>query len=109
MAKSSALTAVLVLMSVVAGFVSAQAEVFHIPVGQQAPEKHDLPRPPCGMSQDAVLEQFGLPEGQTEAVGEPPLSNWRYSNYTVYVESETVIHSVLTHPPQVDVEQLESQ
>jgi len=51
------------------------------------------------MSQDAVLEQFGLPEGQTEAVGEPPLSNWRYSNYTVYVESETVIHSVLTHSP----------
>jgi hypothetical protein len=76
MVKSSALTAVLALMSVVAGFASAQAEVVHIPVGQQAPEKHALaPRPPRAMSQDAVLEQFALPEGQIEAVGEPLISN----------------------------------
>jgi acyl dehydratase len=52
------------------------AEVVHIPVGQQAPEKHALaPRPPRAMSQDAVLEQFALPEGQIEAVGEPLISN----------------------------------
>ena len=63
MVKSSALTAVLALMSVVAGFASAQAEVIHIPVGQQAPEKYHLPQPSRGMSQDAVLEQFALPEG----------------------------------------------
>lgn len=79
------------------------AEVIHIPVGQQAPERQDLPRPTRGMSATQVLEQFGLPQSKTDAVGEPPISSWRYPEYTVYFESDTVIHSVLQHTPRVDV------
>lgn len=91
---------------VILGFVTAPAafgEVIHIPVGQQAPEKRDLPRPTRGMSQSSVLETYGLPESKAGPVGEPPISKWTYPNYTVYFESETVIHSVLTHMPQVDL------
>lgn len=80
------------------------AEVIHIPVGQQAPERRDLPRPTRGMSAAQVLEQFGLPQSKTGAVGEPPISSWRYPEYTVYFESDTVIHSVLQHTPRVEVE-----
>jgi len=83
--------------------VGLRAEVITIPVGEQAPEKRNLPRPTRGMSTDAVLERFGLPESRSATVGDPPISMWRYADYTVYFETETVIHSVLTHTPKVDI------
>ena len=79
------------------------AEVITIPVGQQAPENRNLPRPTRGMSLDAVLEKFGVPESKSGPVGDPPITTWKYPDYTVYFESATVIHSVLTHTPQVDI------
>jgi len=82
----------------------SSTEVIYIPIGQQAPEKKDLPRPTRGMSKTAVLDQFGLPVSKTAPVGDPPISSWRYPDYTVYFESDTVIHSVLTHVPKVKVE-----
>jgi hypothetical protein len=99
--------AVVILLGGLMGSLSTNAETITIPVGQQAPAKHNLARPTRGMSQDAVLDQYGLPESKTAAVGEPPISFWRYPDYTVYFESETVIHSVLTHTPQVSPEQLD--
>ena len=51
----------------------------------------------------AVLNEFGLPQSKSAPVGEPPISIWRYPDYTVYFESETVIHSVLTHTPKVEL------
>ena len=84
--------------------LGAAAEVIQIPVGSQAPENQSLPRPVCGMSTDSVLEQFGLPESQSEPIGNPPISIWRYPSCSVYFESATVIHSVLTHRPQGPVE-----
>ncbi len=82
---------------------ASNAEVITIPVGQQAPENRNLPRPTRGMSLDAVLERFGGPDIKSGPVGDPPISTWRYPDYTVYFESATVIHSVLTHTPQVDI------
>ncbi|MDP6182375.1 MAG: phosphodiesterase [Gammaproteobacteria bacterium] len=96
-------TRAIVLLFALISLPSVCAEVIHIPVGQQAPEKHDLPRPTRGMNQAAVIEQFGLPESKSTPVGEPPISNWKYPNYTVYFESDIVIHSVLTHVPKVDL------
>ena len=89
--------------------LAVRAEVIHIPVGQQAPEKHDLPRPVRGMSADHVLEQYGLPNSKSGSVGDPPISIWRYPDYSVYFESDSVIHSVLTHTPKVDVSTIEQQ
>lgn len=73
------------------------AEVIHIPVGQQAPELSDLPRPTRGMSQDNVREAYGAPLSMLEPVGKPPISKWIYPQFTVYFESGIVIHSVLKH------------
>lgn len=101
------LTTSLLLAMVIA--VATNAEVIHIPVGQQAPEKQDLPRPVRGMSADQVLEQYGLPKSTSGPVGDPPISIWRYPDYSVYFESDTVIHSVLTHTPTIDVTNMEPQ
>lgn len=78
----------------------AYAEVIHIPVGEQAPENQNLPRPTRGMSEDAVLDSFGEPLSMGAPVGQPPISKWLYENFTVYFESGVVIHSVLTHKPK---------
>ena len=77
-----------------------QAEVIHIPVGQQAPENKHMARPVRGMSQDSVLADYGEPASITAAVGEPPISKWIYEDFTVYFESSVVIHSVLQHKPK---------
>ena len=81
-------------------YAPAGAEVIPIPVGQQAPELRDLPRPTRGMSQDAVLTRFGEPLSLTRPVGQPPISKWHYADFTVYFESSVVIHSVLMHKPK---------
>ncbi|MFT4584244.1 MAG: hypothetical protein ACI915_002207 [Gammaproteobacteria bacterium] len=84
---------------------TSSAEVIYVPVGQQAAEKRHLPRPVRGMSQNSVLDEFGLPQSKSGPVGEPPISIWRYPDYAVYFESHTVIHSVLTHKPNVDLDE----
>jgi hypothetical protein len=52
-------------------------------------------RPTRGMSKASVEQQFGQAEQQFDAVGEPPISRWIYSDFVVFFESNTVIHSVV--------------
>ena len=75
-------------------------ETINIPIGTQAAENADLPRPTRGMREEHVLETWGLPDSRSGPVGEPPISTWRYSAFTVMFESGVVIHSVLTHRPR---------
>ena len=84
--------------------ISALGEVIHIPVGEQAPELRDLATPERGMSSRTVLTRFGEPISLGKPVGEPPITKWTYEHYTVYFESDTVIHSVLIHRPRLPVE-----
>lgn len=51
--------------------------------------------PRKGMSQDAVRSQFGAPEKQLPAVGNPPISRWVYKDFTVYFEGNLALHSVV--------------
>jgi hypothetical protein len=50
--------------------------------------------PRNNMTQDAVRNKYGDPQEQLSAVGEPPISRWRYVDYTVYFERGRVIISV---------------
>ena len=68
-----------------------------IPVGQQGTEYSNVERPKTGQSMDQVNARFGAPDQKLSAVGEPPISRWIYSQYTVYFESGHVIHSVLNN------------
>ena len=52
-------------------------------------------RPTRGMSTTSVEQQFGQPEQQFDAVGEPPISRWVYADFVVFFEDNTVIHSVV--------------
>ena len=55
-----------------------------------------LDMPEKGLKKSTVETTFGAPLSKTPAVGEPPISHWQYQDYTVYFESEYVIHSVAT-------------
>ncbi|MFT5452429.1 MAG: hypothetical protein ACI9N9_001921 [Enterobacterales bacterium] len=69
------------------------ADELTVPVGQQG----DLSkvRPASGMSTEVVEEKFGAPESINDAIGDPPITIWRYNSYSVYFEYNQVIHTVL--------------
>jgi hypothetical protein len=68
-----------------------------VPIGQQGSEYNSVERPKTGQSMDQVTSRFGNPDQKLAAVGEPPISRWVYAQYTVYFESNHVIHSVLNN------------
>lgn len=93
------------LIAAIALFSSATtiAETIKIPVGQQSTAS-ELARPLLGMSKDSVEKQYGSPDERIAAKGVPPISRWIYSDFVVYFESDTVIHSVIKHKPQESTE-----
>ena len=76
------------------------ADTVRIPVGQQTAWEQDVPR--MGMKKADVERRYGSPEGRREPVGEPPISRWDYSNYSVYFEGNTVLHTVQSPERPVD-------
>ena len=52
------------------------------------------PMPTNGMSMTEVQDLFGGPLAQQPAVGQPPITRWRYDDYIVYFEHDRVITSV---------------
>lgn len=75
------------------------AETIKLKLGEQGQQDQQQQKqlPLRGMSMDEVQSQFGDPETRTEPRGEPPISSWHYSEFTVYFESQHVIHSVIKH------------
>ncbi len=51
--------------------------------------------PDNGLSMEAVESRWGPPQSRQAAVGEPPITRWEYSDYSVYFEHDVVITSVL--------------
>ena len=73
---------------------SALAAQVAVPVGQQGGANSAVPKPRSGLSMDQVSARYGDPIQRVAAVGEPPITRWIYSAYTVYFENNHVIHSV---------------
>ena len=71
------------------------AETIVTYIGQQPTANID--RPTNGMSKAQVESRYGNPNLRKAAVGKPPISSWVYSDFTVYFEYNTVIHSVVTY------------
>ncbi len=76
---------------------AASAEEIQVPLGQQGDKENPVVLPSSGMTKEQVQARFGEPSDWKEAVGEPPISSWRYNGFTVYFEYDRVIHSVLAH------------
>lgn len=76
------------------------ADELRIPVGQQARDMASVDMPPKGMSKEKVRDLFGKPDEDIPAKGTPPISRWKYKEFTVYFDSNTVIHSVRNFQPK---------
>jgi hypothetical protein len=73
----------------------ASADVLLIDSIESAPA---MQTPRNGLSMTQVRQQFGDPAQEVPAVGEPPISRWEYTGYTVYFEDDLVLHAVIQHP-----------
>lgn len=81
----------------------SQADTLEISVSKQSPELQSVSRPHTGMTKSSVEQIFGSPQTRGGPIGEPPISNWSYPQFTVYFESDTVLHSVLKTTPEADI------
>lgn len=73
------------------------AETIAIPLGQQGKE-WQVETPTTGMSKNQVEQRFGQPLESSGPVGTPPIYTWNYGQFTVYFESDHVIHAVVKAP-----------
>jgi hypothetical protein len=51
--------------------------------------------PTNGLSKADVEANFGAPVKKQSAIGDPPISSWKYDTYSVYFEYELVLFTVL--------------
>ncbi len=56
-------------------------------------ENMNLPK--NGQNKATVEAKFGAPIEKKPAVGDPPISSWRYREYIVYFEYDLVLFTVL--------------
>ena len=57
--------------------------------------EYSIQLPGRGMSMESVQNRFGEAIAKEPAVGDPPISKWTYKDFSVYFESEFVIHAVV--------------
>ena len=88
----------IVLAFVLAFAVQAvYADVLLIEEVRQA-DRMELPK--NGQKKADVEAKFGTPVEKNDAVGDPPISSWKYDTYSVYFEYDLVLSTVL-HPGAV--------
>ncbi|WP_036522629.1 hypothetical protein [Nitrincola sp. A-D6] len=81
----------LLLLVVLSGPLSAEGLI----VNQFQPEVRPGDRMFVnGLSEQAVLARFGEPTRKVAPVGQPPISQWVYDEFTVYFEYQTALHAV---------------
>ncbi len=75
--------------------INLSAEEVNIPTAETT--EYSIQLPGRGMSMEMVQSRFGEAKEKYSAVGEPPITKWTYNNFTVYFESEFVIHAVVNN------------
>lgn len=78
------------------------AEVIRVPIGEQAKDQNPIDMPTKGMSKERVKTLFGEPLEEIPARGQPPISRWKYQEFTVYFDSNVVIHCVRNFQPKAN-------
>lgn len=79
---------------------STIADVLLIDVIEKEPANNaaGLLRPINGTTMAQVTAQFGEPEEKFATVGEPPITRWKYAEYSVYFEHNLVLNTVVNKP-----------
>lgn len=75
----------------------AQADVLSIaePTYNTPNSAEGVLRPQRGMTMAQVEAKFGAAAEKRSAIGEPPITRWRYPQFDVFFEHNLVIHSVV--------------
>lgn len=73
------------------------AEEINIPTTETETPEFSVQLPGRGMAMENVQSRFGEATETFSAVGEPPITKWVYKNFTVYFESQFVIHAVVNN------------
>lgn len=63
-----------------------------VPIGSQAHSNVSIPN--RGLTKAQVRNRFGEPNRRSRTVGNPPISQWYYPEFTVYFEYSHVVHAV---------------
>lgn len=85
-------TLLLLLVGCCASF-GLSADVLNINGNRNVVQSFNTPT--RGMTKEQVLSRFGEPQSRRAAVGDPPISRWNYSGYSVYFEHNIVLHSLI--------------
>lgn len=73
------------------------AETITLPAANPESSEYSVQLPGRGMSMEMVQNRFGDALEKEPAVGTPPISKWTFKDFTVYFESEFVIHAVVNN------------
>ncbi len=82
------------------GPLEAHAEEINVLISQQGSKAQRAQLPEMGLKRNQVKREFGPPESISQSQGQPVIETWRYAEFSVYFEADTVIHSVLHHQAQ---------
>ncbi len=77
-----------------ASALSAAADVLLIEDVERA---RSMQLPGNGLSKQQVTQRWGEPTQRYAAVGDPPITRWRYPGFSVYFEYDLVISAVPNH------------
>jgi hypothetical protein len=91
------MTRIVLAFMLTLAFQTINADVLIIDEVRQAGR---MELPVNGQSKVTVEAKFGAPTQKLPAVGDPPISNWKYDQYSVYFEYDLVLFTVL-HPGTV--------
>ncbi|WP_395375299.1 hypothetical protein [Marinicella sp. W31] len=86
------LTTLLILLMSLSVVTISNAEVLLI---ERVEQSQATDRPKRASTMNQVRNQFGEPSRVVSAIGEPPITQWVYSNFTVYFENQYVINTVM--------------
>ncbi|WP_038047542.1 hypothetical protein [Thioalkalivibrio sp. ALJ16] len=74
--------------------ITASADILRSPDGGfTVLQKDGLPV--RGQTQTAVIRDHGEPETRHATVGDPPITRWDYTDFSVFFEGEYVLHSAV--------------
>jgi len=91
------MTRIVLAFMLVLAFQGVYADVLIIDEVRQA-ERMELPK--NGQNKADIESEYGAPLEKHAAVGDPPISNWKYDKFSVYFEYDLVLSTVL-HPGAV--------
>ncbi|VUD68825.1 hypothetical protein TDB9533_04184 [Thalassocella blandensis] len=98
--KKSLLLALGICLSGGTLLTNSYADTVRIPAGHQGDNVWSGKTPSRGMNKAAVEGEFGAPDSKVGPNGNPPIYYWEYPDFTVYFESDMVLHTVIKHRPK---------